>query len=94
MLETEAYLTVAIYDHKTFIVQDTGTSGSCWSTLSGIMTLFHRVTEKMSELSRSELHLSDEESFNTLQIKVMITLISPELVSTSYNVAVSLCCVV
>ena len=61
---------------------------------SVIMTLFHRVTEKMSELSRSELHLSDEESFNTLQVKLMITLISPELVSTSYNVAVSLCCIV
>ncbi len=60
-----------------------------------ITTLFHRVTAKMLELSSGKKMacLSDEASFDALRVKVMRTLISPELVSTSYNVEVPLCCV-
>ncbi len=51
---------------------------------------------KTSQLSSAEgtARLSDERLyFNTLWVNVMRTLIYLELVSTSYNVALSLCCV-
>ncbi len=51
---------------------------------------------KTSELSSVErMTCLSEEClyFDALGVKVMRTRISPELVSTSYNVAISLCCV-
>jgi len=49
---------------------------------------------KTSELRAHQEKSSDEHLyFNALWVKVMRTLVSPELVWTSYNGTVSLCCV-
>ncbi len=46
------------------------------------MTLFHRVMAKMSGLVAVKItaHLSDKAFFDALRVKVMRTLVSPELV--------------
>jgi len=61
------------------------------------MILYHRVSGKSVGayvVSKETACFSDEHLyFDTLWVKVRRTLASPELVWSSYNVAVSLCCV-
>ncbi len=62
-----------------------------------IMILYLRIMAKNIRAyvaSKEMACLSNEHLyFDALWVKVMRTLISPDLVGTSYNVAVSLCCV-
>ncbi len=61
------------------------------------MLLYHKVAAKcwsLCSIKEKTVHLRSEFLYiNALWFKVMRTSVSPELVWTSYNVAVSLCCI-